>query len=66
MPIGLLLRTLSLAAAIVGTAASAQPAAPGRATLDAALDAMEARGYYASRVDWPAVRARAYEQTADA
>ena len=34
--------------------------------LDTALDVMQATGYYSSRVDWPAVRARAYERAASA
>lgn len=37
-----------------------------RMVLDAALDAMQAKAYYADRVDWPGVRARAYARAAGA
>ena len=46
--------------------ASAQPTPDAQAYLDRALDVMEAKAYYTSRVDWPAVRAQAHAEAAEA
>lgn len=61
---GVVLGAVALLA--LSPAASAQAAPDARVYLDRALDLMEAKGYYSSRVDWPSVRSRAHALAADA
>jgi C-terminal processing protease CtpA/Prc len=46
--------------------ATVDPAAAAQAYLDSALDLMQTRAFYRSRVDWPTVRAAAHGQAAGA
>ena len=64
MPTRSRLSALLLGALLLAAPARAQSDPPPDSVLVAALDAMQAMGYYASRVDWPSVRARARARVA--
>ncbi len=64
MRCSVLARGLAGLTALLAGVAHAQTAAPADSVLAVALDAMQQTAYYASRVDWPAVRARAHARVA--